>query len=46
MDRTALRGHSSKTTLARTLNADHHVRRYCEILEGAFMVRVLAPWAN
>ena len=25
--------------------SDMTVRRYCEILEGAFMVRLLAPWA-
>lgn len=24
--------------------SDMTVRRYCEILEGAFMVRLLAPW--
>jgi predicted AAA+ superfamily ATPase len=26
--------------------SDMTVRRYCDILEGAFMVRVLAPWAT
>ncbi len=26
--------------------SDMTVRRYCEILEGAFMVRLLAPWAT
>jgi len=25
--------------------SDMTVRRYCEILEGAFMIRLLAPWA-
>jgi predicted AAA+ superfamily ATPase len=32
--------------LARSFGvSDMTVRRYCEILEGAFMVRLLAPWA-
>ena len=26
--------------------SDMTVRRYCEILEGAFMIRLLAPWAT
>ena len=33
--------------LARSFGvSDMTVRRYCEILEGAFMIRLLAPWAT